>query len=82
MKTATVRELRNQFASIAAWLEEGETVLLTRRGRRVGRIVTEPRQKPAARKKNRALYAQRFALLKSVPVRDLAEIVSENRGEQ
>lgn len=33
MKTATVRDLRNQFARISAWLEEGESVEITRSGR-------------------------------------------------
>ena len=33
MKTATVRDLRNHFARISAWLEEGESVEITRSGR-------------------------------------------------
>ena len=80
MKTATARELRNQFASIATWLEQGETVLLTRRGRPLGRIVPEPKRTRAAEKSQRARYAQRFAPLEAVPSRNLADIVSENRG--
>lgn len=80
MKTATVRELRNQFASIAAWLEAGETVLLTRRGRTVGRIVPEPappRQRSGARQ---ARFARRFAPLPETPRRDFSAILEENRG--
>ncbi len=38
MKPTTARELRNQFPIVAAWLDKGETVLLTRRGRPMGRI--------------------------------------------
>lgn len=33
MKTATVRELRNDFAKLEAWLGEGEEIRIERRGR-------------------------------------------------
>jgi antitoxin (DNA-binding transcriptional repressor) of toxin-antitoxin stability system len=29
MKTATVRDLRNEFARVAAWIENGEEVVIT-----------------------------------------------------
>jgi len=32
MKTATVRDLRNNFASVAKWIEHGEQVAITRNG--------------------------------------------------
>jgi len=32
MKTATVRELRNNFASLAKWIEHGEEITMTRNG--------------------------------------------------
>jgi antitoxin (DNA-binding transcriptional repressor) of toxin-antitoxin stability system len=32
MKTATVRDLRNDFASLEAWLAEGETIRIEKRG--------------------------------------------------
>lgn len=34
MKTATVRDLRNQFARLSRWIEEGESVEITKGGRR------------------------------------------------
>jgi antitoxin (DNA-binding transcriptional repressor) of toxin-antitoxin stability system len=39
MKTATVADPRNRFPSVFRWIEEGETVELTRCGRVVARIV-------------------------------------------
>jgi antitoxin (DNA-binding transcriptional repressor) of toxin-antitoxin stability system len=33
MKTASVRDLRNSFARVSRWLEAGETVEVTKRGR-------------------------------------------------
>lgn len=47
MKTATVRDLRNSFARLSRWLEAGETVEITRRGKVFARIL------PAAPKKGR-----------------------------
>jgi antitoxin (DNA-binding transcriptional repressor) of toxin-antitoxin stability system len=41
MKTASVREVRNQFSKISAWLENGETVQILKRGKPVGRIIPE-----------------------------------------
>ena len=39
MKTATVRDLRNSFARISRWLEAGELVEVTKRGRIFARIL-------------------------------------------
>jgi prevent-host-death family protein len=39
MKTATVRDLRNRFARTSKWLEQGETVEITKRGRPVADLV-------------------------------------------
>ena len=46
MKTASVADLRNRFPSVFRWIEEGETVELTKRGRVVARIVPAPPAKP------------------------------------
>jgi antitoxin (DNA-binding transcriptional repressor) of toxin-antitoxin stability system len=39
MKTATVRDLRNHFAKISAWLDQGEEVIITKRGNSFARIL-------------------------------------------
>jgi len=39
MKTATVRELRNEFPRIEAWLHEGESVSISKRGKVVATLV-------------------------------------------
>jgi antitoxin (DNA-binding transcriptional repressor) of toxin-antitoxin stability system len=46
MKTATVADLRNRFPRVFKWIQEGEHVELTRRGRVVARIVPAPKPKP------------------------------------
>lgn len=38
-KTATVADLRNHFRRVSAWLENGESVEIIKRGRRFARLV-------------------------------------------
>lgn len=47
MKTASVRDLRNQYASLLRWVRDGEEVVITRRGIAVARLIPE-RPKPDA----------------------------------
>jgi prevent-host-death family protein len=46
MKTATVRELRNHYSSVMKWIEDGEEVRISRRGKIVARLVPERPDKP------------------------------------
>ena len=41
MKTATVRDLRNRFKQVSAWVEAGETVQILKRGKPFARVVPE-----------------------------------------
>jgi antitoxin (DNA-binding transcriptional repressor) of toxin-antitoxin stability system len=45
MKTATVRELRNDFARLSKWLEKGEAVQIIKRGKPFARVVPEPQSR-------------------------------------
>jgi antitoxin (DNA-binding transcriptional repressor) of toxin-antitoxin stability system len=40
MKTATIRDLRNSFPTVAKWIEEGECVEITRSGKPFARLRT------------------------------------------
>ena len=42
MKTATVRDLRNNFARLSKWLEQGETIEIVKRGKPVANLVPKP----------------------------------------
>ena len=42
MKTATVRDLRNDFARVSQWLAAGETVQIMKRGKPFARVIPEP----------------------------------------
>ena len=46
MKTATVRDLRNHFPRVAAWIEEGESVEITRAGKSFARLLPAAPAKP------------------------------------
>ena len=39
MKTATIRDLRNSFTRVSRWIEAGETVEVTKRGKVFARLL-------------------------------------------
>jgi prevent-host-death family protein len=39
MRTATVRDLRNRFARLSAWIGEGESVEITKAGKPFARLI-------------------------------------------
>ena len=41
MKTATVRDLRNRYTSLLAWLGAGEEIVITQRGKAIARLIPE-----------------------------------------
>ena len=49
MKTASVRDLRQNFARIHAWLEAGEEVAITLRRKAIATLVPGPRKKRGRR---------------------------------
>jgi prevent-host-death family protein len=46
MKTATVRDLRNRFPRVAAWIEQGEPVEITKAGKVFARLVPVEPERP------------------------------------
>ena len=44
MKTATVRDLRNRYASLMSWIGAGEEIVITRRGKVIARLIPEQDQ--------------------------------------
>ena len=49
MKTATVRQLRHDFGSVLNWVEEGEAVSISKRGRVVALLSPPPPANPSHR---------------------------------
>jgi prevent-host-death family protein len=46
MKAATVRDLRNNFPRLAAWIAEGESVEISKAGKPFARLVPATPEKP------------------------------------
>ena len=46
MKTATVRDLRNNFSKIETWIAEGEEVRIEKRGQPLGYLSAKPHGPP------------------------------------
>jgi len=46
MKTATVRELRNNFARLAKWIEHGEQITITKNGQSFAKLSPVTTDKP------------------------------------
>lgn len=59
MKTATVRDLRNRFPRVAAWIAEGEAVEITKAGKLFARLVP-----PAPVKKSKLVKPDIMARLR------------------
>jgi prevent-host-death family protein len=46
MKTATVRDLRNRYTQLLAWIGAGEEIVITQRGKPVARLCPESNAGP------------------------------------
>lgn len=51
MKTATVRQLRQDFGSVMGWVEAGEVVGISRRGKIIALLSPPPPPKPPGPRK-------------------------------
>jgi len=51
MKTATLRQLRHDFGSVLAWVEQGEAVEISKRGKIIALLSPPPIAKPAKSRK-------------------------------
>ena len=61
MKTATVRDLRTKFPVLARWMEDGEAIEITRRGRVIAHLTPAAAGKAGTAKKM-AMNAKAAAL--------------------
>ncbi|HEY5892464.1 MAG TPA: hypothetical protein VIT91_04465 [Chthoniobacterales bacterium] len=81
MKTATVADLRNNFARISRWIEEGESVQITRRGLQFAMLNPVPKDRKNVEWPDFAARRNRIFPDGPPPGKPLSEIVSEGRGE-
>ncbi len=82
MKVATVADLRNKFARISQWIEDGEKVEIRKRGKVFATLSPVPRKK-----KKTIEWPDLMARLKKhfphpVKGKPLSEILYESRGDR
>jgi antitoxin (DNA-binding transcriptional repressor) of toxin-antitoxin stability system len=82
MKTATIRDLRNAFPTVARWIEEGESVEITRSGRPFARLepIGPDRATPLVMPDFLARLRERFPHEK--PGTGLSSVVDYDRGDR
>lgn len=83
MKTATVRHLRNHYSSVLRWIDAGEEVAISRRGKVVARLVPETARKlgrvdwttSAAARMDKSAFPRLSA-------KDVAGLLADSRGDR
>ena len=82
MKTASVRELRQNFGHLLTWIEEGQEILITMRRRVVARLVPErSRSRGKVRMPNFAARLKKIHGNKVISSDKAQAILDENRGQ-
>ncbi len=80
MKTASVRDLRQDFARILAWLEAGEEVAITMRRQAIARLIPWPKKKAAQRPMpDLAARLKKVFGAKTIPDKTMKTIMEQNR---
>ena len=83
MKTVTVRDLRNNFAKVEAWLGEGEEIRVEKRGKPIGFLTATSRsgktgvQKPDFAARRKAIWGDRIFSAQEVKEMREAELEGE-----
>jgi antitoxin (DNA-binding transcriptional repressor) of toxin-antitoxin stability system len=82
MKTATVRDLRTKFPVLARWMEDGEQIQITRRGRVIAHLTPaasarpDKPKKPDMMKQLREIYGDFI-----IPEKEVKAILDYNKGD-
>ncbi|MCE0482731.1 MAG: hypothetical protein LV479_00670 [Methylacidiphilales bacterium] len=81
MKVATVADLRNRFATVSRWIEDGEKIEIRKRGKAFATLVPL-----GGKNAKKAVWPDLSARLnkiypKPLPGKPAGELISEGRGE-
>ena len=83
MKTATIRDLRNRFPRVAAWIEEGEAVEITRHGKVFARLSpAAPEKLPRFKMPDIMARLHRAFGDSCYPAEDIASGLANSRGDR
>lgn len=82
MKTATVRELRNSYTSVLKWIEAGEEVKISKRGKIIARLVPEkPKQAEKVDWTTSAAFRRDRSGERILTAEESAALLAENSGK-
>jgi prevent-host-death family protein len=79
MKTATVRELRNNYSAVLKWVSSGQEVQVTRRGKVVAKVVPPSSNSPKIDWSQSAAL-NRAELSRKLTAKESAAILAESQG--
>ena len=80
MKTATVRELRNEYKRVLGWAEAGEEVAISRRGKVIARLVPEKPKMGKVDWTQSAAFKMDRSKMRMLTAEQSAAIIAESRG--
>jgi antitoxin (DNA-binding transcriptional repressor) of toxin-antitoxin stability system len=81
MKTASVRDLRQNFGSLLAWLEDGQEIQITMRRRVVARLVPAgPKSAAKVRMPDFSARLKKIHGEKVISAEQAEAILDENKG--
>jgi antitoxin (DNA-binding transcriptional repressor) of toxin-antitoxin stability system len=81
MKTASVRDLRQNFPRIMGWLDEGSEVCITHRRHAIAKLI--PLAKPKAAKRKMPDLMKRLSKVfgnRTISREDMEAILRDNKG--
>ena len=81
MKTANIRELKHSTASVLGWVEQGESVQITRYKKVIGTLVPNPTPNGIDASPDFYARLEKLFLQKAKPMTG-TEVVSYARGER
>jgi prevent-host-death family protein len=82
MKTATVRQIRHDFGTVLNWVEDGEQVEVSKRGKIVA-LITPPPPPVRARSRKRPDLGARLKMRdgnRVIPASAMNQILDHNKG--
>lgn len=80
MKSASVRELRNNYSKVLKWVSRGEEVEVTRRGKVVAKVVPPTRASPSEVDWSRSAALNRKPWPVALTADQSAAILAESQG--
>lgn len=82
MKTASIRQVRHDFNTVLDWIDGGDQVEISKRGKVVA-LLSPPPPAKAPRARKRPDFAARLRMRdgdRAIPARVMDEILAESKG--